>query len=123
MQVSFALLLGLFCLKTPESLAQTTLTDLRTPRFSPGFLTRAVLQRFPFNWVLFWFSLLLFQRLFDSSSDSDIPKNVPFTLVINTLLPLGFLINVQRPPLASLLANELRHLAGVAEIVARLPQA
>jgi hypothetical protein len=28
----------------------------------------------------------LFQRLFDASSDSDIPKNVPFTLVINTLL-------------------------------------
>ena len=28
----------------------------------------------------------LFQRLFDASTDSDIPKNVPFTLVINTLL-------------------------------------
>jgi len=31
--------------------------------------------------------LELFQRLFDDSSDSDIPKNVPFTFVINTLLP------------------------------------
>ena len=30
----------------------------------------------------------LFQRLFDASTDSDIPKNVPFTLVINTLLTL-----------------------------------
>ena len=29
------------------------------------------------------------QRLFDASSDSDIPKNVPFTLVINTLLTHG----------------------------------
>ena len=28
----------------------------------------------------------LFQRPFDASADSDIPKNVPFTLVINTLL-------------------------------------
>ena len=28
-----------------------------------------------------------FLMLFDASSDSDIPKNVPFTLVINTLLP------------------------------------
>ena len=28
----------------------------------------------------------LFQRLFDASSDSDIPKNVPFTFVMNTLI-------------------------------------
>ena len=28
------------------------------------------------------------ERLFDASSDSDIPKNVSFTFVINTLLPL-----------------------------------
>ena len=27
--------------------------------------------------------------LFDASSDSDIPKNVPFTFVINTLIPLS----------------------------------
>ena len=29
----------------------------------------------------------LFQRPFDASSDLDIPKNVPFTLVINNLFP------------------------------------
>ena len=29
---------------------------------------------------------LLLQRLVEASKDSDIPKNVPFTLVINTLL-------------------------------------
>ena len=29
----------------------------------------------------------LFQRLFDASPDSDIPKNVPFTYVINTHKP------------------------------------
>ena len=53
----------------------------------------AVFLRFSSKWVLFRFSLLsrmalrlLFQRLFDASSDSDIPKNVPFTFVINTLL-------------------------------------
>ena len=28
---------------------------------------------------------------FDASSDSDIPKNVPFTLVINTLLNLAMI--------------------------------
>lgn len=36
-------------------------------------------------------SIALFEcnkRLFDASSDSDIPKNVPFMFVINTLLPL-----------------------------------
>jgi hypothetical protein len=37
----------------------------------------------------------LFQRLFDASSDSDIPKNVPFTLVINTLLPTPVLEKVK----------------------------
>jgi hypothetical protein len=49
---------------------------------------------FPVKWSRFFrFSLLsrmalrwVFQRLFDASPDSDIPKNVPFTLVINTLL-------------------------------------
>jgi hypothetical protein len=30
--------------------------------------------------------ILIHRRLFDASSDSDIPKNVPFTFVINTLL-------------------------------------
>ena len=49
-------------------------------------------KRFPFYWVSFLVLLLshmallqLFQRPFDASADSDIPKNVPFTLVINNL--------------------------------------
>ena len=53
--------------------------------FSSGLLILVVFRRYLFNWVPFGLLLSrmalrqLFQRLFDASPDSDIPKNVPFT--------------------------------------------
>ena len=67
---------------------------LRIPRplGSPGLVALAATRGATSFYSFLWFLLLsrmtprsLFQRPFDASPDSDTPKNVPFTLVINTL--------------------------------------